>query len=888
MQIVKICQRMSEEKNKNKESNQDQDQNVISVSGMYKNWFLDYASYVILERAVPHIKDGLKPVQRRILHAMKRLDDGRFNKVANIIGYTMQYHPHGDASIGEALVQLGQKDLLIETQGNWGNTFTGDSSAAPRYIEARLSKFALTVAFNPKTTEWKTSYDGRNKEPVNLPMKFPLLLAQGVEGIAVGLASKILPHNFNELIDASISYLKKKSFELFPDFISGGLIDVSKYNDGLRGGRVRIRAKIEKTDRKTLTITQLPYSKTTQSLIDSILSANDKGKIKIKKIEDKTSDQVKIVIHLRNDLSPDQAIDALYAFTDCEISISPNSTIIDEEKPKFLSVTEILKRSTDNTLHLLKTELEIKINELNEALFYSSLEKIFIEERIYRDIEKCTTFEQIIETIDKGLEPFKKKLYREVTRDDIIKLTEIKIKRISKYDSFKADEHIKDLLEQIKQTKHNLDNIIDFTIAYFKRLKNKFGKNRQRKTEIRNFDDINRAQVAVADKKLYVDFKDGFAGTDLKDGEFLKDCSELDDVIVFQKNGTYFVTNVQEKFFIGQDVIHIDIFDKDDDRTTYNLVYMDGKTGYAYVKRFSVTSIIKDKKYDVTQGSKYSKVLYFSANPNAEAEIVVIRHKPKPRLKKKKFEFDFSELGIRNRNAKGNLLTKHLVHYIKMKEKGESTIGGIKLWFDKNTFRLKKEEADVYLGEFFDEDKIIAINKKGSYRLTTTDLTNHYEPEIIYIGKYNPQKIFNALYFNAEQNYLYLKRFTFDEVASEQMFIPDDNKSYLVDISDFENPFVEIIFGGKDKNKEPKVFSADEFINVKSVAAKGKRLTEDTTKSVKFIIPEIKKYENENEQTDNEENDNKNEENKNDYQNKENTINFEVTMLNGKKINFDK
>ena len=863
---------------------QEPELNVLTVSGMYKNWFLDYASYVILERAVPHVGDGLKPVQRRILHAMKRLDDGRYNKVANIIGFTMQYHPHGDASIGDALVQLGQKDLLIDTQGNWGNTLTGDSAAAARYIEARLSKFALEVAFNPKTTDWKLSYDGRNQEPINLPIKFPLLLAQGVEGIAVGLASKILPHNFIELIDASIAYLKKENFVLYPDFLSGGLIDVSKYNDGLRGGKVRVRAKIEKTDKKTLTISELPYGKTTSSLIDSIISANDKGKIKIKKIEDKTSDEVKIIVHLNtNDLSPDQAIDALYAFTDCEISISPNSTVIDEDKPKFLSVSEILKRSTDNTLRLLKTELQIKINELNEALFNSSLEKIFIEERIYRDIEECTTFEQIIETIDKGLEPFKKKLIREVTRDDIIRLTDIKIKRISKYDSFKADEQIKDLIEKIKETQHHLDHIVDYTIAYYKNLIAKFGKGRERKTEIRNFDDIIAAQVAVANKKFYVNFKEGFAGTDIKDGEYLKDCSELDEVIVFLENGNYFVTNVSEKFFVGQNILHIDIFRKNDKRTTYNVIYFDGKTGYSYVKRFAVNSIIKDRKYDITQGSKYSKVLYLTANPNAEAETVIVRHKPKARLKKKKFEFDFSSITIRNRNSKGNLLTKHLIHKITMSEKGKSTIGGRKIWFDKSTFRLKNQEADLFLGEFENDDKILVACKKGVYRLTTTELTNHYEPETIFIGKYDPKQVFNAIYFNGEQNYFYLKRFTFDEITTEQSFITDDEKSYLVELSDFEKPFIEVIFGGKDKNKEPKIIDAEEFLSVKSVSAKGKRITEDETKSIKFIIPEIKE---ENENFDDKIDDDEDDKNNGNIFS-DDKIDFEVTMPNGKKLNLD-
>ena len=863
------------EKNEQKQTTEN-GQKIISVSGMYKDWFLDYASYVILERAVPHINDGLKPVQRRILHAMKRLDDGRYNKVANIIGYTMQYHPHGDASIGDALIQLGQKDLLIDMQGNWGNILTGDSAAAPRYIEARLSKFALEVVFNPKTTEWKNSYDGRNKEPIHLPVKFPLLLAQGVEGIAVGLASKILPHNFNELLDASVAYLKKEDFELYPDFPSGGMIDVSRYNEGLRGGKVKVRAKIEKTDKKMLTITELPFGKTTSSLIDSIISANEKGKIKIKKIEDKTSDTVKIIIHLNTDISPDQAIDALYAFTDCEISISPNSTVIDEDKPKFLSVKEILRRSTDNTLKLLKKELQIEIDELNEALFFASLEKIFIENKIYQKIEECTTFEQIIETIDQGLTPFKSQLIREVTRDDIIRLTEIKIKRISKYDAFKADEYIKNLEEKRKKAQYNLDNIVQYTIDYFLHLKEKYGKGRERKTEIRNFDEIVASRVAVANKKLYVNYKEGFAGTDIKDAEYIADCSDIDDVIVFLKDGTYFVTNVQEKFFVGNNILHIAIFKKNDKRTTYNVAYLDGKTGYTYVKRFTVTGIIKDKKYNVTQGAKYSQVLYFSANPNAEAEIVIVKHKPKPRLKKLKFEFDFSTLSIRNRSAKGNLLTKHLVHKITIKEKGTSTIGGLKRWFDKSTFRLKNTEADIFVGEFFADEMVLAICQSGKYITTNYDLANHYEPDVIYVGKYDPKKIFNAVYFNAEQGFVYLKRFTFEPATTPQSFIGDDENSYLIDITETEKPFIEIIFGGDDGNKTPKILNADEFIAVKSISARGKRLTQYVVEKAKFITPE----------TDLEEI-GKTQEQTNDQENKQTTdgtITFEVTMPDGKKI----
>ena len=860
----------------NKELN---DSTILSVSGMYKNWFLDYASYVILERAVPHLADGFKPVQRRILHAMKRLDDGRFNKVANIIGFTMQYHPHGDASIGDALVQLGQKELLIETQGNWGNTFTGDRAAAPRYIEARLSKFALEVVFNSKTTEWKKSYDGRNDEPISLSVKYPLLLKQGVEGIAVGLASKILPHNFIELLDASVAYLKKEEFALFPDFLAGGYVDVSRYNDGLRGGKIKVRAKIEIIDRKTLSIIELPFGKTTSSIIDSILSANDKEKIKIKKIEDKTSDKVNIIIRIHPDLTPDQAIDALYAFTDCEISISPNSAVIDNNKPKFLSITEILKTSTDNTLSLLKLELEIEIAELNESLFFSSLEKIFIENKIYQKIEECTTFEQIIETIDEGLEPFKPQLIREVTREDIIRLTEIKIKRISKYDAFRADELMKNLNEKIKKAKYHLKNIVQYTIDYFEHLKEKYGKGKERRTVIRNFDEIVATNVAVANKKLYVDFNEGFAGTDLKNAQFLTDCSEIDEVIVFLESGEYFVNNVSDKFFIGQKVLHIAIFRKKDKRTTYNVIYQDGKTGNAYSKRFTVTSIIKDRKYNITQETKYSKVLYFSANLNAEAEIVLIKHKPKPRLKKRTFDFDFGELAIRNRNSKGNLLTKHLVHKISIKEKGESTIGGQKRWFDDQTLRLKNVKTDKYLGEFENDDKILTICKNGKYKLTSFDLNNHYEIETTHIEKFNPEKIYNAIYYNADQNYIYLKRFNFDNSTGIQTFIGEDEGSYLINFTDVEKPFIEIIFGGKDKNKESKILNAEEFLAVKSVTARGKRLSTYEIASTKFITPETNLDEigiidddnNSNEQ-------NSNIEDKTDT----NTIDFEVIMPNGK------
>ncbi len=829
-----------EENSNNEKYSEETNGKVITVSELFENWFLDYASYVILERAIPHINDGLKPVQRRILHAMKELDDGRYNKVANIIGHTMQYHPHGDASIGEALVQLGQKGLLIDTQGNWGNIYTGDSAAAPRYIEARLSKFALEVAFNPKTTQWKPSYDGRKKEPIHLPVKFPLLLAQGVEGIAVGLSTKILPHNFNELIDAAIAYLKGENFQLYPDFPTGGLIDVSKYNDGQRGGKLRIRAKIEKYDKRTIIITEIPYGETTGSIIESILAANEKGKLKIKKIEDKTAENVKIIIHLPSDISPDHAIDALYAFTKCEISISPNACVIDEDKPRFLSVSQLLKRSVDNTVNLLKQELQIRLSELNEQLFFSSLEKIFIENRIYLRIEKCETFEQIIQTIDEGLKPFKKQFIREITTDDIIKLTEIKIKRISKYDSFKAEEKIRKLNEEIKQIKYNLNNIIPYTIDYFLRLKEKYGKDKNRKTRITNFDQIEAKKVAVANKKLFVNYKDGFIGTDLKGDnvEYIADCSELDDVIVFLRDGTYLITKVAPKTFVGQNIIYANVFKNNDKRTIYNVAYLDGKTGYTFVKRFAVYSVLRDKKYNLTQGAPYSKILYFSANPNAEAEKVIVKLKPKPRLKRRIFEFDFAQLAIKNRNAKGNILTKHPVYKIELKEKGESTLGGIKIWFDPKTQRLKDTEAEVFLGEFTQNDKILTILSDGRYYVFNPDFKHHFEGEVKKVEKFNPQKIYNVIYYNAEMQAFYLKRFTFEEVSKPTSFIGEHPHSYLVDITDYENPLIKITFGGKDAKRQSEIIEAQEHIKIKSVEAKGKKLSNYQVDKAEFIIPQ--------------------------------------------------
>ncbi|MCD4665581.1 MAG: DNA gyrase/topoisomerase IV subunit A [Bacteroidales bacterium] len=732
---------------------------TIHLSGMYKNWFLDYASYVILERAVPDIKDGLKPVQRRILHAMKSLDDGRYNKVANIIGHTMQFHPHGDASIGDALVQLGQKDILIDTQGNWGNVLTGDSAAAPRYIEARLSKFASDVVFNPKTTTWKATYDNRKNEPVTLPMKFPLLLAQGVEGIAVGLASKILPHNFNELIDASINILRGKNFELYPDFPTGGLADVSKYNNGLRGGRIRVRAKINQSDKKTLVITEVPFGTTTLSLIDSIVSANEKGKIKIKKIDDNTAENVEIIIQLASNVSPDQTIDALYAFSNCEVSISPNSCVIDDAKPRFTGIKEILKVSTDNTLALLKKELEIRKAELLEQWHFSSLEKIFIEERIYHDIEECETWESVLKAIDKGLKPFKNKFHRKITQDDIIRLTEIKIKRISKYNSFKADELIEGIELEIEEVNNHLEHLIDYAINYFRQIKKKYGKGRERKTEIRNFDTIEASRVAAATQKLYVNREEGFAGTSLRKDEYVCDCSDIDDIIVIREDGTFIVTKVTAKTFVGRNVIHIDVFKKSDDRTIYNLIYRDGKRGFARIKRFAVTSVTRDKEYNLTKGNEDSKILYFTVNPNGEAEVVKVFLRPKPKLKKLSFEYNFSELAIKGKASQGNILTKHGVKNVVKREEGVSTLGARDIWYDDTVKRLNTDERGLYLGAFKSNDRIITIQQSGYLKLMTYNLSNHFEEDMILIEKFDPKKIISAVYFDASSEKFYLKRF---------------------------------------------------------------------------------------------------------------------------------
>jgi topoisomerase IV subunit A len=814
---------------------------VTALSGMYQDWFLDYASYVILERAVPHLHDGLKPVQRRILHSMKRMDDGRYNKVANIIGHTMQFHPHGDASIGDALVQLGQKELLVDMQGNWGNLLTGDGAAAPRYIESRLSKFALEVVFNPKTTEWKLSYDGRNKEPVTLPVKFPLLLAQGGEGIAVGLASKILPHNFNELIDASIDYLMGKDFVIYPDFPTGGLVDVSKYNDGQRGGAIKVRAKIEKVDKKELVITEIPFGKTTTSLIESIIKANEKGKIKIRKIDDNTSANVEIVIHLLPGVSPDMTIDALYALTDCEYSISPNTCVIVDDKPSFMGVSTILKHSADRTVELLKTELEIRLGELNEDWHMSSLEKIFIEERIYRDIEESETWEAVIEAIDNGLDPFKKLLYREVTREDIIQLTEIKIKRISKFDVKKADEHIKGIETEIEEVKNHLKNIIPFAINYFRQIKKKYGKGRERKTELRSFDTIEATKVVANNAKLYVNYKEGFIGTGLKKDELICDCSDIDDVIVIRKDGVYLITRVAEKVFVGNDILYAQVFLKNDERTIYNIVYQDGKVGPLLAKRCAISGLTRDKEYNLTRGTEGSKIVYLSVNPNGEAEVINVHHKPKARLKKLMFEFDFGQMNIKGKSSMGNILTKNAVHKISLKEKGLSTLGGRKIWFDDAVFRLNVDSRGNFLGEFSADDKILVITKNGYFRIAGFDLSNHFEDNILIIEKWRPGKVYSAVYWDAEQKFYYVKRFTIEESEKPQCFINEDPESKLYSLTEVEYPRFEISFGGKHKDRENEIIEVSEFIGVKSYKAKGKRLTSFMVENIQEIEPVIKK-----------------------------------------------
>ncbi|GAB4326978.1 MAG: DNA gyrase/topoisomerase IV subunit A [Bacteroidales bacterium] len=815
---------------------------TIHLSGMYRNWFLDYASYVILERAVPDVQDGLKPVQRRILHAMKELDDGRYNKVANIIGHTMQYHPHGDASIGDALVQLGQKELLIDTQGNWGNLLTGDSAAAPRYIEARLSKFAHEVVFNPKTTTWKLSYDGRKKEPVALPVKFPLLLAQGVEGIAVGLASKIMPHNFVELIDASIAILQGKPFELYPDFPTGGLADVTRYNDGQRGGRIRVRARIQQQDKKTLVITEIPFGTTTTGLIDSIIAANDKGKIKIKKIDDNTASQVEIIIHLASGVSPDQTIDALYAFTQCEISISPNTCVIDDGKPRFIGVSEVLRISTENTVALLKKELEIRLAELKEQWHFASLEKIFIEKRIYRKIEECESWEEVLAAIDKGLKPYKKLFHREITQDDLIRLTEIRIKRISKYNTFQAEEQIRNIELEIDEVNNHLEHLVDYAINYFRQIKKKYGEGRERKTELRNFDTIEAARVAVANQKLYLNREEGFAGTSLKKDEYICECSDLDDIIVFREDGTYMVTRVAPKLFVGKGVIHLAVYQKNDDRTIYNAVYRDGLRGPYRVKRFAVTSVTRDKEYNLTKGTPKSKVVYFTANPNGEAEIIKVFLTPRPRMKKTSFEFDFSEIEIRGRSSQGNILTKNAVRKIVTREAGVSTLGAIDIWYDDTVKRLNTDERGNLLGAFSGDDRILTIQESGNFKLTGFDLSTHFEEDMIWIMKYSPDTVITVIYHHAGHDRPYVKRFQVpEETATNRKvdFIDVESGDRLLSVSFDMRPVIHVHPAPDKKGRQPEdeVIDVEEFIGIKSYKAKGKRISSHGIKEVWFDEP---------------------------------------------------
>ncbi|NDV67818.1 DNA gyrase/topoisomerase IV subunit A [Dysgonomonas sp. 25] len=809
------------------------------LSGMFQNWFLDYASYVILERAVPHIHDGLKPVQRRILHSMKRMDDGRYNKVANIIGHTMQFHPHGDASIGDALVQLGQKDLLVDCQGNWGNVLTGDGAAAPRYIEARLSKFALEVLFNPKTTEWKPSYDGRNKEPVDLPVKFPLLLAQGAEGIAVGLSSKILPHNFNELCDAAIAHLNGEEFSLYPDFQTGGYIDVSKYNDGERGGSVKVRAKISKLDNKTLVINDVPYGRTSSSVVESILKANEKGKIKIRKVDDITAQNIEIHIHLAPGVSSDKTIDALYAFTDCEISISPNCCVIEDNRPYFLTVSDILRHTTENTQRLLLKELEIQKSEIEESLHFASLEKIFIEERIYKDkeFENAASMDIAVEHIDKRLAKYKKNFIREVTRDDILRLMEIKMGRILKFNSDKADELIAKYKEEIEEIKHNIEHIVDYTISWFVMLKDKYGKNFLRKTEIRSFDTIEATKVVEANEKLYINREEGFIGTALKKDEFVSNCSDIDDVIIFFKDGKYKVVKVSDKLFVGKNVLYLAVFRRNDNRTIYNVVYRNGKAGPYYIKRFAVTGVTRDKDYDVTQGADNSKVVYFSANPNGEAETIRVILKPKPRQKILVFEKDFSDIAIKGRQSMGNILTKGDVHKISLKQKGGSTLGGRKVWFDKDVLRLNYDERGTYLGEFFSDDQILVVTENGDFYTTNFDVSNHYESGILRIEKFSADKVWTAVLFDADQHYVYLKRFTFEASNKKQNFVGENPESKLHLLSDVVYPRVEVVFGGGDSFRQPLEIDAEEFIAAKSFKARGKRISTYNVASVKELEP---------------------------------------------------
>ena len=834
---------MSEEheelENINKEDNLEPQETITKVTGMYKDWFLDYASYVILERAVPAIEDGFKPVQRRIMHSMKDLDDGRYNKVANIVGHTMQYHPHGDASIADAMVQIGQKDLLIDTQGNWGNILTGDRAAASRYIEARISKFGLDVVYNPKITEWQQSYDGRRKEPINLPVMFPLLLAQGGEGIAVGLSTKILPHNFIELIDASIKHLKGKRFTIVPDFPTAGIADFTNYNDGNRGGKVRVRAKISHHSKNTLVITEIPFSTTTQSLIDSILKANDKGKIKIKKIEDNTAAKVEILVHLPSGISPDKTIDALYAFTNCETSISPLGCVIEDNKPLFIGVTEMLRRSTDNTVQLLKSELEIKLGELEEQWHFASLERIFIENRIYRDIEEEETWDGVISAIDKGLQSHIKHLKRKITVEDITRLTEIRIKRISKFDIDKAQQKIDALEAQITEVKHHLANLIDYAIAYFTRLKKDYGEGKERKTEIRIFDDVDASKVVIRNTKLYVNREEGFIGTALRRDEYVCDCSDIDDIIAFTADGKMMVTKVDSKTFIGKNIIHVAVFKKKDKRTIYNLIYRDGKSGPSYVKRFAVTSMTRDREYDLTNGSKASKLWYFSANPNGEAEVVSISLRQVGSIKKLKWDLDFSDILIKARTSKGNLVTKYSIKRIELKEKGVSTLKPRKIWFDDTVQRLNVDERGELIGEFRGEDRLLVINQKGIVKTIIPELTTHFDSDMIVLEKWIPKKPISAIYYDGDKERYYVKRFLIEQEGKEESFISDHASSQLEIVSTDWRPMADVEFTkerGKDRKQNMEV-NLEEFIAVKGINALGNQLTKDKINQINLLEP---------------------------------------------------
>ncbi len=806
-----------------------EEETITKVTGMYKEWFLDYASYVILERAVPAIEDGFKPVQRRIMQSLKDLDDGRYNKVANIVGHTMQYHPHGDMSIADAMVQIGQKDILIDTQGNWGNILTGDRAAASRYIEARLSKFALEVVFNPKITPWQASYDGRRKEPVNLPVMFPLLLAQGAEGIAVGLSTKVLPHNFIELIDASINHLQGKRFTIYPDFPTGGIADITNYNDGLRGGKVRTRARINQHEKNTLVITEIPFGTTTSTLIESILKANEKGKIKIKKIEDNTAADVEILIHIPAGISPDKTIDALFAFTKCESSISPLGCVIEDNKPLFVGVTEMLKTSTDRTVELLKSELQIQLEELEAQWHFASLERIFIENRIYRDIEEEETWEGVISAIDKGLIPHIKHLKRPVVEEDIVRLTEIRIKRISKFDIDKAQQKIDSLEDRIAEVKHHLANLIVYAIDYFKRLKKDYGKGRERKTELRIFEDIEATKVVIRNTKLYVNREEGFVGTSLRKDEYVTDCSDIDDIIVFTKEGKMMVTKVDSKTFIGKDIIHVAVFKKKDTRTIFNMIYKDGAKGAAYVKRFAVTSITRDKDYDLTKGTKGSKVLYFTANPNGEAELVTIVLRQSGSIKKLKFDLDFADMLVKGRASRGNIVTKYNVNRIELKEKGLSTLKPRKLWFDDTVQRINVDNRGELLGEFTSDDRLLIVNQKGVVKTVVPKVTLHFDDDMIVLEKWDPKKPLSVIYWEGDKELFYVKRFLIDHPDKEDTIISDHPKSYLEVVFVDYRPMVEIVFAkkrGKDRQENIEL-NLEEFISIKGISALGNQLTKE-------------------------------------------------------------